>query len=326
MGTIELFEDIFKYLESENPVSGLSIAIKSPQINETYTWGNYSTRDSEAVIEGTVYDLASITKLYTTLLILKLQDEKKINIQDSCGKYLSIFRNSELKIIDLLTHKANFNINLQKYREKYKTNLKYEIYKIEPPKFKSEEVLYENITFIYLGRIIEIVKNDTLGNIFNDMFIENNLEETYLGLENQTLFNSPPTEKENDFIIKNITHDETARLLGGIAGNAGVFSSARDLVKFGEIWIKNDSYKKIAMRNYNLTGKLPQGLGWWNRIPGYPESTPNIFSHTGFTGGLLFIHCPSSTICAMLTNRTYFGRDNNKHQLIWKKLIDEINK
>jgi hypothetical protein len=66
-------------------------------------------------------------------------------------------------------------------------------------------------------------------------------------------------------------------------------------------------------------------LGWWNRVQNYPKLTPNIFSHTGFTGGLLFIHNTSSTICAMLTNRTYFGRQNNKHQIIWNMLVDEIN-
>jgi CubicO group peptidase (beta-lactamase class C family) len=77
--------------------------------------------------------------------------------------------------------------------------------------------------------------------------------------------------------IKNITHDETARLFGGITGHAGIFATAPDLIKFAKLWLKNDTLKELAFQNYNLTGKLSQGLGWWGRIPDNPTNqTPSL--------------------------------------------------
>lgn len=324
----ECIKKVSEYLQSKDPsLPGISIAIINPQVSTIYTWGRYSDKNSKEVTKETIYDLASISKLYTTSLILKLQEEKKINIYDYCHKYLPVFSRSKLRIIDLLTHKANFNIRLADYRKKHTNNLelKEEIFKIIPPYLPSNEVVYENMPFIYLGKIIEKVMNNSLEKIYENLFLEYGLKKTFLGLKDQTSFKSPPTEILGKTIVENITHDETARLLGGVAGHAGIFSTAEDLVKFGKIWIENDNFKKIAFQNYNFTGKLSQGLGWWGRIPGYRKSTPNIFNHTGFTGGILFIHIPSSTICAILTNRTYLGRDNQKHQLVWEILINEFN-
>lgn len=312
------------YLQKEKPVPGISIMIQNKQFSRAFTWGYFSEVDSEAVKENTTYDLASITKLYTSLLILKLHEKGELNIHDYCSKYLSSFCDSELKIIDLLTHKANFGIRLSDYREKFENKLNDEIYKITPPIFPSNEVHYENITFIYLGKIIEIVCNQPLSDSFLDLFKEYDLHETHLGVINQTEFISPPTERRDGDIIQNITHDETAKILGGVAGNAGIFSSARDLVKFGNIWLNNKTYRELGLKNYSSDGQLAQGLGWWNRVQGVQKITPDIFCHSGFTGGIIFIHLPTSTSCVMLTNRTYYGRSNLKHQVIWNILLEYL--
>ncbi len=72
---------------------------------------------------------------------------------------------------------------------------------------------------------------------FYQLFTDLDLNNTHLGFVGQKDFISPPTEKKGQDIIQNVTHDESARLLGGLAGNAGVFASILDLVKFGQAWI-----------------------------------------------------------------------------------------
>lgn len=327
---------VSEYLKFNKLDTGGIIVIENNQgIQTRYTWGRYSTEDSEEVRETTPYDLASISKLYLIYCILKLHEEKKINIYDYCKKYLPNFGNSNLRIIDLLTHMANFNISLADYRKKYTNvdDLKEKILQIEAPIFKSEEVAYQNTTYLFLQEIIEKVTNNSLENIYTDFFRKNNLNKTYLGLKDQKLFQSPPTEIVDGVTIKNITHDETARLFGGITGHAGIFATAPDLIKFAKLWLKNDTLKELAFQNYNLTGKLSQGLGWWGRIPDNPTNqtpslnTPGIYSHTGFTGGILFIHLPSGSICSMLTNnRTYPNRNklNQNQRFIWEILINEF--
>lgn len=258
---------------------GIIVIENNQGIQTRYTWGRYSTEDSEEVRETTPYDLASISKLYLTYCILKLHEEKKINIYDYCKKYLPNFGNSNLRIIDLLTHMTNFNISLADYRKKYTNvdDLKEQILQIEAPIFKSEEVAYQNTTYLFLQEIIEKVTNNSLENIYTDFFRKNNLNKTYLGLKDQKLFQSPPTEIVDGVTIKNITHDETARLFGGITGHAGIFATAPDLIKFAKLWLKNDTLKELAFQNYNLTGKLSQGLGWWGRIPDNPTNqTPSL--------------------------------------------------
>ena len=174
---------------------------------------------------------------------------------------------------------TNFNISLADYRKKYTNvdDLKEQILQIEAPIFKSEEVAYQNTTYLFLQEIIEKVTNNSLENIYTDFFRKNNLNKTYLGLKDQKLFQSPPTEIVDGVTIKNITHDETARLFGGITGHAGIFATAPDLIKFAKLWLKNDTLKELAFQNYNLTGKLSQGLGWWGRIPDNPTNqTPSL--------------------------------------------------
>lgn len=304
---------------------GFSLSIITPDYSQAASFGFFSN-ELKAVREDTMYDIASITKLYTTGIVLRLHEQGKLSIFDNCSEYLNNFSDSKIRLIDLLTHKVDFGIMLSEFRSRYKTTFVEELLKIQPPKEPSHDIHYANLGFIYLGKIIEAVKDNNLNSVTNSFVESLGLQNTATGVEieaKQIL--TPPTEVADGFCIQGKTHDESARLLGGVAGNAGLFASAQDLAMFGKAWIEGrvvakDMLKDLVFQEYDPTRKHPQGLGWWRRLP-TPHGEArldNIFCHPGFTGSLLLVNPYAQKVCAFTCNRTYFGRDNLKHRGIWE--------
>jgi serine-type D-Ala-D-Ala carboxypeptidase len=113
-------------------------------------------------------------------------------------------------------------------------------------------------------------------------------------------------------------HDENAASLGGVAGHAGIFSTAADVATFGQIFLENgrpllhaDTVVEMT-REQTSHGSLRRGLGFvlWSPDPeasGDPLSE-RAFGHTGFTGTSLWIDPQRSLVVALLTNDVYYGR------------------
>ncbi len=121
-------------------------------------------------------------------------------------------------------------------------------------------------------------------------------------------------------------HDENAASLGGVAGHAGLFSTARDLAVFGQAWLDcalNGDPGRLpmpadlareAVRELVGDGELRRGLGWILKAGGDYSNMgtlmhPDSFGHTGYTGTSLFIDPTRALLVACLTNRVYHGRD-----------------
>jgi CubicO group peptidase (beta-lactamase class C family) len=113
-------------------------------------------------------------------------------------------------------------------------------------------------------------------------------------------------------------HDENAWALGGVAGHAGIFGTARDLAAFGEALRMNRLLKSETLaamtRLQSQDGAVRRGLGFalWSPDPASASNPLNAksFGHTGFTGTSLFIDPTRELVIACLTNRVYYGREN----------------
>lgn len=316
---------------------GCSLAVALPNSGiESISFGHLGEAGSPEVNTHTVYDLASITKLYTTALILRLHKAAKLSIYDKCSHYLDNFIGSEITLLDLLTHRVNFDIRLSDYRSKYSDgqSLNSALMGIKPPATPNTNIHYGNLEFIYLGKIVERVENVSLNNAMNKLFSDLGLNDTHTGADIGKLgVVTPPTEVLDGNIIQNMTHDETARSLGGIAGNAGVFATAEDLARFGSAWVEGRvvttrELRQVVFSNHDQSGLKAQAIGWWMRIstPEGEISTPELYIHTGFTGSLLAINLQNSKVCAFTCNRTYYGRDNSKQKEIWRLLTNWTQK
>lgn len=330
--TDALFKAIALWLD-DGAAPGGAVALLTPDAEPAYfAHGHFADADSLPVTPSTVYDLASVTKLFTTALILRLHEQKRLSIYDACAQYLPNFQRSNIRIIDLLTHRLGIDLSLAQFSQGFndEASFRQTLLAFEPPKEPLDHIAYANIQLFYAGVIIEHVTGRSLRDELHRLFDELNLRHTLTGSDiAKHHITTPPTEVIDGTAIQGVTHDESSRKLGGIAGNAGVFSSAIDLAHFGQAWIderivSREILDEIVFKNYDPAGTTPQALGWWLRVTnpdGSVNPTPGIYSHTGFTGPILAINPNSGKVAAFTCNRTYYGRQNKKQRAIWQLLI-----
>ena len=328
-----LLEEIARLID-DGAVPGGVVALWEPGSAhaQLFAHGHVSDPESALVTADTIYDVASITKLFTAALVLRLHVQAKLSVYDRCALYLDNFSSSDLRIIDLLTHQVDFGLRLSEYRRAFPDgeSLRTALLRLQPPAKAGIGTTYANAQFFYLGHIVECVSGHPLHDELHALCRALGLRHTYDGTDIARLhITTPPTEVIGNQAIQGVTHDETARLLGGLAGHAGVFTTAEDLAIFGQAWTSGKVADKsvlsdLVFKNYDLSGHVPQALGWWLRVTGLdgrPIPTPGIYSHTGFTGPILLISPKSNKVCAFTCNRTFYDRDNKNHRRIWQLLL-----
>ena len=188
----------------------------------------------------------------------------------------------------------------------------------------NSKVAYSNRGFIILGIIVEQVSGMAL-----DEYAKKNIWQP-MGMYNTTYNpqqddNIAATEyiAEKNIVKKGIVHDENAEVLGGVAGHAGVFSTASDLAKFCRN-ILNKSGSGLIIRalieesfkNQTEGMNESRGLGW--QIINDDEINVSLVGHLGFTGTSIWIEPQSGTYVVLLTNRVHPSRDNTNIQEIRK--------
>lgn len=329
----ELFQEVAHWIDAgAAPGCAITLSSSDRAQQESFAYGYFASPDSATVTTDTVYDLASVSKLFTTALILRLHEQGRLSVHDRCASYLPNFRHSGLRIIDLLTHHVDFGIALSAYRTRFTDakELRDALLRLEPPLAAGNATTYANLQFLYLGIIVERVTGLTLQDAMHKLCQALSLKYIYTGEDVARLgIATPPTEVVDGQPVSGVTHDETARMLGGLTGHAGVFANATDLAQFGRAWLDGrivnlGLMNELVLKDYDTNGSGPQALGWWLRLtgPDGPYPTPGIYSHTGFTGSLLAISPRTGNVCAFTCNRTYYGRDNTKQRHIWQLLIE----
>ncbi len=285
----------------------------------------------------TIFDLASLTKpLATSLLSLKLIDSCKLSLKDTVGELnlLNGFINiQKLTFESLLCHTSGMISDFPLYekgrtREAYLSQIEREAGHAEM--YKKE--VYSDLNYILLGFLIEEMYGKPLDVVWQEEI------GSKLGLKNSG-FNLqamkdriPPTEITRERgVIWGDVHDENAYYLGGVAGHAGLFSTAHDIdtilkaMMNGSIISKKTFQLAITNRNGYLGGIF--GLGWMTKTQlGSTKSDSFDFSgffgdyspygsagHTGFTGTSICINTGLDLRCVLLSNRTFPSRGNTKN-------------
>jgi beta-N-acetylhexosaminidase len=193
-------------------------------------------------------------------------------------------------------------------------------------------------TYVYsdVGLYILHHLNERLLNQSQEDFLYQNLYEPlgattlgYLPLERFEESRIVPTEDDKIFrkeLLRGTVHDEGAAMLGGLAGHAGVFSTALDLTKFGQMMLQKGSYGgyqyfKPETVDYFTARQFEssrRGLGWDKPLQGEwvsPTSlyaSPKTYGHTGFTGTCIWIDPEFELVYVFLSNRVYPQRSNTK--------------
>jgi CubicO group peptidase (beta-lactamase class C family) len=286
---------------------------------------------SRAMTAGTVFDLASLTKVVaTTTATLALAGQRRLGLGDPVSRYLPAFAAGQagpVTLWHLLTHTAGLPDTRKFYewcgtREELLRDLAATPLSAPP----GTQVTYSDLGFIALGEIVAQVAGQPLDQAVRRLVTEP-LGMTGTGYSPD----GPParfaaTERRTDGTCwTGIVHDENARVMGGVAGHAGLFSTVADLARFAGWWVSAadgpvpDSPVPARLRRAAESSQTAglggrRGLGWvcagdrFDILGGHwPASA---VCHTGFTGTSLALDSPSGAWVILLTNAVHFGRDN----------------
>ena len=292
---------------------------------------------------GTVFDLASLTKLFTTTAFLRLADAGAAGLGERVCTVLPEFTGRRAirpypnplaaggsvavvpptdETVDaaavtfghLLTHSSGLPAWLN-LREGQSAAGRMAMCLSTPFAYPTgSRAVYSDIGYILLGRAIELIASMPL-----DRAVQT-LVAGPLGLAlgyGKAAGNVAPTEfcAWRRRRLAGEVHDDNAAVLGGLAGHAGLFGTASDVATLGQMYLDGGRGLVSAglVENATRTHIGDRGLGWMKpSVAGASSAgglSPESYGHTGFTGTSLWVDPRRGLVCALLTNRVFYGRD-----------------
>lgn len=287
--------------------------------------------------KDTIFDAASLTKVMATApSIMILVEEGKLSINDPVTKHLPKFKGvqkNKITIKQLLTHTSGLPpvLPLKPEWKGYEQAIKL-CYSAEIRNTPGRHFRYSDVNYIILGEIVKRTSGLSLKSFSQkNLFAPLGMKDTGFSPKKIKIHRIAPTTKEKGKLIHGVVHDPTARAMGGVAGHAGLFTTANDLAKFCRM-IVNDGLgedkrilKKQTIEEMTKSQtsmflhKVRRGIGWdidskysSPRGKGFPKLES--FGHTGWTGGSVWIHPKSKSFVILLTNRNHpFERRSIKY-------------
>lgn len=339
---IKTAECILKGVEDEVfPGAALSVGDKDGEKFRMHAGFSALYPESAEMTEFTLFDLASVTKIMsTTMVALKLIESGELGLTEKISRYFDVPPDKkDINIYNLLTHTAGMPRTVR-VEEMAKTpeEIVPTILSLEFAPLPSEAV-YTCLGYIVLGKICELIKGKDLGSLAKEMVFEP------LGLKNTmynpdiTKYNIVKTEykEKHGCYVHGIVHDEKARFLNGIAGNAGLFSNIEDCAVFASMLANKGMAGSKEFLNKDLfnesiknhTGHLSEtsesrGFGFVikdsNPSPAGEVFPTGSYGHTGFSGTSIWVDRDTSQYIVLLSNRIHPSRNNMKIQEFRTKL------
>lgn len=343
-GRLEKAFGVVQRFVEEKSIPGAVALVGTPR--ETYgprAFGWASLEPEQRLMEpDTLFDLASVTKVVATSAVAwRLLDEGYIRLDDPVTLFLPEYGSrdrgssrawkEQVTLRHLLTHTSGISGWEPLYThpgtaaDRLQRLLRYPIQ--QPP---GERVVYSCLGFILLGMILEVVTRTPLDQATRQLVLEPlEMQATGFRPGPDQRARAAATEFSEDVgtILQGVVHDENARSLDGVAGNAGLFGTAEDLGRFarevlrslrGEPALWSQAVMQRATRSLTPGKEEDRGLGW-HIHGGRPFSpagdlfSPTSFGHTGFTGTSLWVDPERELFAVLLTNRVHPSRENQAH-------------
>ncbi len=282
---------------------------------------------TEPMKADTIFDCASLTKVVaTTSGLMKLFEEGKLRLNDRVTEYLPEFQGgkSDITIRHLMTHFSGLrpDLDLEPAWSGYETGIHRALVDkpVGPPGVR---FVYSDINFILLGEIVRRLSGEMLPDyVGQNVFAPLGMHDTMFRPPDSLRPRIAPTEmlEKNHLLLRGVVHDPTSRYMGGIAGHAGLFSTADDLARFCQMLLDKGSWQgrrifsPLTVEKFTSPQSPPdqpilRGLGWDIDSP-YSGERGDLFpigsyGHTGFTGTSLWIDPKSDTYVILLTNAVH---------------------
>ena len=363
-------DSIANYGIEQKAFPGCQVLIaKNGKVIMDKCYGYFTYDNLHAVQPNDLYDLASVTKITAPLpAIMKLYDEKAIQLNVPLSDYFAELKNSNKKDItltDILIHQARLKSFLPEWMEPDTKNMlrknvfsnqadsqfpvriskglyekkefKQQVIQdiIQSPLLPQKEYVYSDLGFSLLPTVVEKLTGKDFQEYMNKEFYKplGAVTTGYKPIERYPVEQIAPTEDDQVFrkeVTQGYVHDELAAVLGGVSGNAGLFSSANDLAKVMQMYLQMGYYggkQYISSATIQEFTKAPvsvlnnrRALGFDRPDPGIkglkniypaPDASPSSYGHTGFTGIFTWSDPENQLLFIFLSNRVYPTRDNS---------------
>jgi len=343
----ELNEQIKKTLDilvdknhKNNVFTACSVGVIEQEKNSfdtaIYNYGQCGVNVEEKVVDNsTVYDLASLTKpLVTSLCVHALVEKGKLNLREPISRFFGFPGNigKRIKIIHLLEHTSGLPAHREYYKEFLKLpeeervgaivrSIKKENLCFDP----GSSELYSDLGYMLLGEIVEQIAAEKLDQYWNKTILgplrlNNGLFITKNEPMKEKVFGNTGRCQWSNKELSGLVNDDNCRLVGGVAGHAGLFGTADALVQLSIALLKiyNGIYTHPAISFELMREALQQKKGRWVLgfdTPSRPTSSSGRYfsdttiGHLGFTGTSFWLDLEEMRGVILLTNRVLCGED-----------------
>ena len=317
---------------AQNQLPGAVVLIgHGGSVAYVHAYGNRALEPQvEPMTEDTLFDMASLSKcLSTATAVMQLYEQGKFKFDDPVAQYLPAFAENgkgSITIRQLLTHYSGLkeDVQLTDVWQGKPEGIRRAMAAVPygPP---GVTFRYSDINYITLGALVEAVSGQTLDtyaaeHIFRPLGMTHT---TYLPSSNLIPGIAPTAHNDDlpmshDELLRGVVHDPTTRRMGGVAGHAGVFSTAQDTALYAQALLdrlagrasafplKTATLRLMCEPQQPPSGKYLRGFGWDIDSPySRPRGTVfpvGSFGHTGFTGTSLWMDPRSDTYVVLLSN------------------------
>jgi CubicO group peptidase (beta-lactamase class C family) len=294
----------------------------------------YDAEYSRPATRDTAYDIASITKLFTTAAFFIASRESGTSIECPLAQFFPQFQTGEkagIRLRHLMQHNSGIEIAIQSLIEFSPEEWIARIVAAPLQNAPAQSVRYSCTNFFLLARVVEKISGAHLDDLIAREILQPlRMNSTaYFPLRKFSKDNIAPTEIQNQNLTQGIVHDEAARAWQEYShhascGNSGLFSTSGDLAKFARLWLNDGAIesKQIIARedvekalNETVLEADPialRGLGFQINAPFFMshKAPPDAAGHTGFTGPTLWFSRATRDVCIILNNRVYPARES----------------
>jgi serine-type D-Ala-D-Ala carboxypeptidase len=291
-----------------------------------------SAPDAPPMPRDAIFDLASLTKVVgTTTAAEILYDRGLLDLDRPVVGYLPSFAGTpgheRITVRHLLGHSSGlFTTDLLWQHSRNRQDLLALIDHMPVAWEPGSRYQYRDENMILMGEIVERLSGKPLDRFLHDnAFQPLGMKDTGFNPPASRIARIPPTEQDDVFrhrLVRGVVHDENAYVLGGVAGHAGLFSTAQDLARLAQLYLRNGRglLKPASIAAFTTRQSVPSGtsraLGWdmpdaSGSFAG-PRAAPDALIHTGFTGTSIYIDRRRNAFIILLTNRVNPTRDNKR--------------
>ena len=286
---------------------------------------SWSSTSAPVDAQRTIYDVASLSKVVgTTTAIMILFDEKKIGLDDPVVNYIPTFGGGDkdrVTIRQLLTHTSGLPAGRDIWRIA-QTPLEARALVLNTPLEgrPGAQYIYSDLGADVLALILEVVAGEPFDKFLTRRVFEPlGMDETFYRPNDSLRYRIAPTEvtPPRGYPLRGEVHDENAYALGGVAGHAGLFSTAADLSVFAQMMLNGGEYNgvqiisKPTVELFTSRSFGHRALGWDTAEGDYGSGRylgPTAYGHTGFTGTSMWIDPEREMFVILLTNRVHAAR------------------